>query len=430
MPSFIQFGCWNKGGCKLSENKEEFNPLTHVMYNLRKVTESRNPPEFVIVSGDNYYPEKGKPSPGQKKPKKIIDTNKLLSGLECLPHTIPVHIILGNHDLESDVSVKGIEDDERNKCFILDTEIEYARSTDHQTNVNVYKSIIFNNDTLVLMIDSTMYENKESIALKCFRHLYQNQSLSLEDIRRDQKLWVESIIRNIPKNIKNIVISAHHPITGYKSKMKIGKDGNEYKNTFLIETPGFNLVDLLYESIYKKLSIEKRNEISFYYLCADLHQYQIGNIEISPEITSISSEGEYNPTMSIKQYIVGTGGTSLDDYPFEEQKVEEGYYDEKSFQMLNSSSEGSRLENNYYDIKYKMTREQINLSGSKYGFLKCQARKNSRKLRFSFISIDGNILQEAATEYVGGRKRNTRKKHRRKLNKRKTNKRKSNRKLK
>lgn len=404
MPSFIHFGCWNKGGCNMNENRENYNPLTRVMYNLREISESRLPPEFVIVAGDNYYPEKGKSKGDTKgKPKKIIDSDKLMSGLECLPKNIPVHIILGNHDLESNVSVKDLDDDERNKCYILDKEIEYARSTQQQTSVNVYKSIVFNGNTLILMIDTTMYEDKETVALTCFRHLYRKDDLTLDDVRRDQKLWVEGVIKNIPPNIRNIIVVAHHPITGYKSKMKVDEEGNAFKDTFLIKSPGFNIVKLLYESIYKKLSIEMRNEIKFYYLCADLHQYQIGNIEISPQITSISSEEGYNPVMSIKQYVVGTGGTSLDDYPFEREKIDEGYYNDKTVKMLNPSRQHTRLENDYYDIKYSMTPEQINLSGSRYGFLKCNSDVGSDKLEFSFISSDGDILEETI-DIIGGRK--------------------------
>ena len=47
--------------------------------------------------------------------------------------------------------------------------------------------------------------------------------------------------------------------------------------------------------------------VNYYYLCADLHLYQEGTIVLPTEA---------GPEMRINQYIVGTGGTKLDDSPF------------------------------------------------------------------------------------------------------------------
>ena len=48
-PYFIQFGCWNNGGC----DETKTNGLTNVTRSL-----SRKTPEFIVISGDNYYPPK------------------------------------------------------------------------------------------------------------------------------------------------------------------------------------------------------------------------------------------------------------------------------------------------------------------------------------------------------------------------------------
>jgi hypothetical protein len=50
-----------------------------------------------------------------------------------------------------------------------------------------------------------------------------------------------------------------------------------------------------------------QDKTKYYYLCSDLHLYQKGIIEV--EVTS----EEPKSTMTIQQYIVGTGGTKLDD---------------------------------------------------------------------------------------------------------------------
>ena len=79
--------------------------------------------------------------------------------------------------------------------------------------------------------------------------------------------------------------------------------------------------------------------------------------------------------MDIKQYIVGTGGTDLDDYPFtsSDQSTYERYVESVH---LN----GDRTE---YKIEYSLTPEQISLSRESYGFLQCYDIDGS--LVFNFI---------------------------------------------
>ena len=140
-----------------------------------------------------------------------------MSGLECLPDNLPVHILLGNHDVESDVIVDNNNHVKPSQeCYILDKETEFVRSRRETTSLNTYNSRIFNNNTLVLMIDTTIYADDEELGLKCYRHMYENNSITLDTLRNDQKLYVESIISELPKKIKNIVIIGHFPITGYK----------------------------------------------------------------------------------------------------------------------------------------------------------------------------------------------------------------------
>ena len=364
MGSFIHFGCWNKGGCYIDNPEKGWNDLSSVMSNLRAISESENKPEFIVVAGDNYYPNVTKDKTTGTKIKKIV-TNDLMSGLECLPDNIPINLLLGNHDVESGLPVDNNNKSEETKCFILDKEIEFARSRRDTTTINTYASRIFNDNTLVLMIDSTIYDDDESVGLTCYRHIYQNETLTLQDLRNDQQSYVEQIISTINKNIKNIVIIGHYPITGYKVQKG---------EAALIKEPGYTFVNLLYESIYEKINLTKRNKIKYYYLCADLHQYQIANIEITTK----------NKTpMIIKQYIVGTGGTTLDPYPFSHH----GDYGMREINM-----EDIHNIEKYYKLTYYMTPEQVELSGSMHGFLECKADNDT--LAFKFLDSNGNSFVE------------------------------------
>ena len=128
----------------------------------------------------------------------------------------------------------------------------------------------------------------------------------------------------------------------------------------------------------------RNRNLKFYYLCADLHQYQIGSVKIERE--------DDDSIMDIKQYIVGTGGTDLDDNPF--TSSDPSTSDPSTYERYIESVHlnGDRTE---YKIEYSLTPEQIGLSGSKYGFLQCYDINGS--LVFNFINItDLNALSEIA----------------------------------
>jgi hypothetical protein len=358
MPKFIHFGCWNKGGCYVDNPSKGWNDLSSVMRNLREVSESNDKPDFIVVAGDNYYPENKKDKTTGKKIKKIV-TSDLMSGLECLPENIPTHILLGNHDVESGVPVDNKKTPQpETKCYILDKEEEFARSRRGMASLNTYNSRLFDEKTLVLMIDTTIYSDNEKIGLPCYRHMYDNQELTLKDLRDDQMHYIESLVAYMPPTIKNLVIIGHYPITGYKVKRGEAE---------LIANPGYNFVKVLYESVYEKIKSSRRNKINYYYLCADLHQYQIGNIQIF---------GKSGLPMNIKQYIVGTGGTTLDPYPFSQH----GRYAMREIEMQE------------YKVRYLMTPEEIELSGSRHGFLECYSING--KLEFKFIDLHANEFVE------------------------------------
>jgi len=147
---------------------------------------------------------------------------------------------------------------------------------------------------------------------------------------------------------------------------------------YLILNPELN--NILYDNIYNEL---KARDINYYYLCADLHQYQSGNIKI-------------NNNMNIKQYIVGTAGAKKD---------------EVNKDLLFTTPQ--TLENIEYfmddDDKINMTNEN--------GYLKCIA--DEINLKFEFISLNSNNIGGKRKTHKRLKKGKTRKNKR---NKRKTKK--------
>jgi hypothetical protein len=427
---FIHFGCWNKGYCDINQTVNQ-SSLTQVMKKLNEI--SINPvtkPDFILVAGDNYYPEK-KNQKGIGKVKRLYVEN-LESGFDCLPKNIESNVILGNHDLETNVYLESdILTNNPNDCNIIDTEINFS---DNNPNIKLKlfnSKIISNTKTLILMIDSTIYHADSNDYLECYKKILKKtieisdisaNSLTIEDIKNLQKKYVEYKIDECIQTVKNVVIVAHHPITCYKYKQivkEIKKDElpiqlpqqeNHVKDTsivhediqinptvninataeeevveeikhkiFLVDTPGFGLTDLLYNSIYSKLN----NNVNYYYLCADLHLYQYGTIYIKPN--SIEDE---KLSMIIKQYIVGTGGTDTDENPFKYNT------DNVSNSIVFSDDKN---EANIHTIRYIINEEDIKKSGAMYGFLECHIL-NDEEFKFRFISSDDSSKVE--TQFI------------------------------
>ena len=96
MKEFIFFGCWNKGYC---DDNRRNNGMSAVFNTIKQ---NREIPDFYIIAGDNYYPKKTTEKiQGRKVKIKTLEQNNLLSGFNCLERLQrPVHVLLGNHDVE------------------------------------------------------------------------------------------------------------------------------------------------------------------------------------------------------------------------------------------------------------------------------------------------------------------------------------------
>ena len=326
---FIQFGCWNninKKGC-----------LENVMKKLNEyVTTDVTKPDFIVITGDNYYPQKEKENKDKDKnkdkvdsepvvkekkkdkkekketvdgeieekteKKKIIMFNDIDHGFQLLPKNIPIYTILGNHDLETIDAVKqNLFVDEPDKprrpeygCEIVNKQIETIRSLrdiDIDISYDFFKSVELANNTLLLMIDTSIYEKTvdSNKYLPCYRQFAKSNlpAETIDTLREYQLTKIGDAIGE--KTFSNIIIAGHHPIQ--QLKLKKGED------KIFTDIEDFKVV---LKEIFS-LTPDSR----FYYLCSDLHLYQEGTIHLPVD----------TGTMNIKQYIVGTGGTELDKLP-------------------------------------------------------------------------------------------------------------------
>jgi len=324
---FIQFGCWNQKFCG-----DNGNPVSLVAAKVKEAISSDQQIKYLIVSGDNYYPIKNKVINLNENPEereiedlkiepKIINKKLLESGFNCLPD-IPIYLLWGNHDLDNNNAlriyntvigetpdVKKIEmltnqsqlTAPRN-CEILQSELEYLST---KSNIKVPDPRINlvttrydeSTNTIVLMIDTTMYDitdKDKNNNLICYKQYYANSNLTVTTLISMQEAQIDEIIRDtiIPNQlIKNIIIVGHHPLLYIKNKK--GKDKIED-------------LSKMFGMLYNKINVPLKSSgriVDYFYLCSDYHNYQKGRVEI------VGSAGN----MLINQYIVGTGGTKLDD---------------------------------------------------------------------------------------------------------------------
>lgn len=326
--NFIHFGCWN--------NLNKKGLLPNVMTSLNNYINNEQNIQLIVVSGDNYYPDKKKVDNDKKK--KIIHVNKLMQGFSLLPKNIEIDMILGNHDLETDKTNEELfvndnisESPEGGDCKITQFEKE-ASKQNLKINFNLFKSRKLTTNSLLLLIDTSMYSDDSEVQdfLPCYNTFLSEQLFNtIEDLKNYQNEFIYNTISE-NSNIKNLIIVGHHPITGFKFK--------KGKNKLMNDIPYFyNVLQKIYE-------MTSNFGTNYYYLCADYHSYQSGNVFLK------FGEND-NSLMEIKQYISGTGGTELDDeLDNADQRLNKG--------VIN------KVDNN---MDYEMN-ENI----QKVGFLKCK----------------------------------------------------------
>lgn len=342
---FIHFGCWNKGICPGN------NDLTRVLERIRSLTEK---PQFLSICGDNYYPLKLKDKESKKK---FLLMDELLSGFRCLPSDIPIYMTYGNHDFETNLYINDVLEQ---SCTLTKTEIDIVNNEFQNIHLRLFQSTLFGTNTKLLFLDTTIYDDEDIAEYEqCYKEVNIKYNSS-NDVKQDQLEFIRSFVDSLDSSITNLIIVGHHPIAQYKYK----------KEQIFFLTLNIDFNDLLFTTIYSPLK-EKGINLNYFYLCADLHHYQTGNIVINDE-------------MRIKQYIVGTGGAEKDEIHKE---------------LI--PREPSTLAN----LQYSMNDEDLAKSDTKNGFLKCSS--NGPELVFEFVEV-GPIGA------VGGKRKT---KRRRKVNK-------------
>lgn len=366
---FVTFGCWNNGGC------EKDTDLSKVMTKLKSLNP---PPEKIFVAGDNYYPEKEKTKSKNNalEKKKIFNLETLVSGFKCLPKNVPIYINYGNHDYENGLTIRTEDGEQVDKsCILTKTEkklVEKISLEGHRINLKMFQSIHFGGSTLVIMIDTTMYDNEDNTEYKdCYKDALidtVDTTYAFEEAKTAQKTFMSSVVTDIinTPSISNIVIIGHHPIINYK-----------IKKGSVITLSLDELATFLYESLFKNLK-ELQRKFSYYYLCADLHQYQSGTITI----------GEGDQVMNIRQYIAGTGGASKDTYDGE---------------LIPRERYVKKVELNGINYTYQMSSDDITNSRSENGFLRCEENADET-LHFQFYTVNNEVI-ECNPSLTGGYKK-------------------------
>lgn len=391
MTKFITFGCWN------NLNDTPRDNLTKVMNLLKSyISEesSEDKTDFIVISGDNYYPEKIQNDTGKNK---IIFESNLADGFNKLPKEIKIDMIMGNHDYETNTKGNNLYIDtisegsrEKNDCKIVQLELENTTAPlNNNISLHFFKSkYIPHSKTLILMIDTSVYSSDKKEFLHCFNVFLDGINVKRQfnhesDLQNYQnELIMNSINDNIDKGIKDIIIIGHHPITGIKYKKKTNKKTGkeEEKINTLNDIPEF--IEIL-NNIYNIVG-----SINYYYLCADYHSYQTGEIVVQyGENTNTITN-----TITINQYIAGIGGTSL-DHEIPPENMNRPY-------TINDTN---------YNITY-IPNENIH----NWGFLVCRIKNEGVEFEPHFID-DTKIS-------VGGKKniRNSKKRKIKRKTKRKT----------
>jgi len=295
MSNFIHFGCWNNlnKGC-----------LENVMTRLNTRLDKLPSIDFLTVAGDNYYTIKELYN-GKKK--KFIIPEQMNLGFSYLPKDIDIYMILGNHDLETNTGQNNFFIDNlenpvsENDCKVIEYE-NIALGDNRKIDYKLSHEKMLKNGTLVLMIDTSMYESTAELFLPCYKAFLHDESITIEILQAQQLEFIKETVDKYDGEIKNLIIIGHHPIIGLKLKKSENQTVKDIVN---------------FDDVLKEIYMLLEDSVNYFYLCADIHLYQSGSISL--KIDGIHGiHGIHGiQRMRIQQYIVGTGGTNLDECPID-----------------------------------------------------------------------------------------------------------------
>lgn len=358
---FLHFGCWNNTNEKKGKVVGNLNQVMKKLNNYLKNQAYFEKKPFLVLAGDNYYPEKKKSEMENEKKEKIIYLQKMLDGFNSLPTDVEINMILGNHDLETNgkkktLFIENVNTNEKNDCYILNNEMRYvlnSNETQKENNIHfiLFKEEMLKNGTLLLMLDTSMYGSDVDKYLPCYSVFLKHQIKNAQILIDMQNEFIKSTIEKYSESIQNIIMIGHHPIIGIKNKKTKHSIYNSKSETEVGESKIEILNDIPYfvDTLKMIKNVVNKNEVEYFYLCADLHLFQKGVVHINDD------------DMKINQYIVGTGGTELDDDISKE---------------LSNNIKYNRASDN---ITYEVTENEHD-----FGFLECLIREGPPI--FTFIS--------------------------------------------
>ena len=353
---FISFGCWNRFVDPNSTLKKGFG-FQKVLPEIQKHIDIPDyKTDFVLISGDNYYPAKDKNHAGEKI--KTVNADQLQAGFSMLPKNTSVHLILGNHDIETNPSIgqgnifDSITNAQTTKCNISKLEksaLHPEVGLKDALKIHIFHAFMWTPNTAIIMFDTSLYDDLDEDTVDCYDEFEPLKAeFTLDNKRQKRVNEQEDYIMDFLKKqidsqtpVQNVVLMGHYPIVSIK--MKEVKDKEKTKDKSVTGTTKEKKKDKdepkmkekaecclfthLFTNIYNMFDQSKQPR--YYYLCADVHMYQKVKVKIPivPEPTK-TSPGEIETLdtgdellvespkkMEITQYVVGTGGAELDDPP-------------------------------------------------------------------------------------------------------------------
>ena len=384
---FYFFGCWNQGFCNLNDGNS--SPLSQLIINLKEklsdLYKRGVKVPLLIVAGDNYYPfkikakeggaslsegssvtpetlkKKGKEKKDKSKDYKIFNEAFLDSGMACILSLVDyfqkIYMLMGNHDLQYEKKLylydesKNGKGEKADRCEIISTQMKPSYRDHFNYDHNHYLDP--DHPTLILFVNSSMYTDASKELFECMK-IYRPEIYGRADTIRDIIDIDEQSINNVldgiedKESIKNILICGHEPIVSLK--IKKDKPINLELKDGLPETAEeekYRGINFFYQIYSQFPSAEK------FYLCADVHNYQEGIIEFND-----------SGKTTVTQYVVGTGGTELDMYNYD------------NF-FLNENIDFST---DLIDFSFRLKTYQL-----EFGYLNC--RKEGEGLTFEFNPV-------------------------------------------
>ena len=264
---------------------------------------------------------------------------------------------MGNHDLQYekklylyDESING-KGEKADRCEIISTQMKPSYRDHFNYDHNHYLDP--DHPTLILFVNSSMYTDASKdlfLCMKIYRPEIYGRAENIRDIIDIDERSIHNVLNGIEdkESIKNILICGHEPIVSLK--IKKGKPINLELKDGLPETgeeEKYRGINFFY-SIYRQFPSADK-----YYLCADVHNYQEGKIEFKDEERTM-----------VTQYVVGTGGTELDMYNYDEH-------------FLNQDVDFST---GLLDFSFRLEKYEL-----EFGYLNC--RKEGTGLNFIFDSV-------------------------------------------